>query len=133
MEPLLSITISMSTFGVLWSHWSTMVAAVCAPPVIPDWNGSVRMSVQTRTAPTSSPRVAGAYRMAMGTLVFGCTRTGTVADAVKGPPVVSTRVTVTGKVHWFTAKAGWLRTPQPRMVGPKSTVGGVTKKQLGSP
>src|SRR5438093_11759094 len=71
--------------------------------------------------------------MAIGRLVFGWIRTGKDALAENGAPVVSTRVTVTGKLHWFTAYAYWSGMPQPRMVGPKSTVGGVTKKQLTPP
>jgi len=73
------------------------------------------------------------------TVVNGTFYSGTSAGAGKdalaenGAPVVSTRVTVTGKLHWFTAYAYWSGMPQPRMVGPKSTVGGVTKKQLTPP
>ena len=57
---------------------------------------------------------------------------GTGAEAEKGAPVVSTCVIVTGKVQWFTAYANWSAMPQPRMVAPNPTVGGVTKKQLAS-
>src|SRR5438445_7178579 len=102
IEPLLSITINMSTFGVLWFHWSTMVAALRAPPVIPDWKGSLRMSVQTRTAPTSSPADGGRYKTGMSACVPGWTLIGTGAEAEKGAPVVSTCVIVTGKEKWYT-------------------------------
>src|SRR5207249_1052702 len=70
--------------------------------------------------------------MAIGRLVFGWIRTGKDALAENGAPVVSTRVTVTGKLHWFTAYAYWSGMPQPRMVGPKSTVVGGLVDQLES-
>jgi len=110
-----------------------VVAGTCTPPVIPAWKDSLRMSVKTRTAPTSSPAELGRYAMGMGAFWFEAIRIGTAAAEEKKSPTVSTRVTVTGNPHWLTAYANWFGIPHPRVQAPKSTVGGVTKKQLESP
>ena len=37
IEPLLSMTMSRSTLGVDWSHWSVTVWSACEPAVRPIW------------------------------------------------------------------------------------------------
>src|SRR6267143_608760 len=99
---------------------------------MPAWKGSARMSVNTRTAPMSSPCDPGRYALGLAAFVFGCSRTGSCGEEEKGASG-STLVTVTGRPPWLTAEAFWFGMPQPTMVATKSTVGGVRKKQLESP